>query len=60
MALRGTSSPFVSSHCAPHSVLLSFILLLPLVTTEQKSTTLRGYSCRAKALKICPALRRGG
>lgn len=33
MALMGPSSPFVSSHCAPNNVLLSFILLLPLVTT---------------------------
>jgi len=37
-----------------------FILLLPLVTTGQRSTTLRGHSCRAKVLKICPMLRRGG
>lgn len=59
MALLGPSSPFVSSHCAP-MFYFPFILLLSLVTTGQKCTTRRGHSCRAKALRICPTLERGG
>lgn len=52
MALMGPSSLSVSSHCAPPNVLLSFHLT---AVTGDKRITLRGHSCRVKALKNCPA-----